>query len=807
MDADDDGLIEIHDLTMLHNMRHDLEGFSYKSSADAAGITSGCGSGTCNGYELVSDLDFDKDGDGRTWSGDSTNGYTLDEGDSQAPYFITANGGWEPIGTQGDPFRTNLEGNGFVIRNLAIRRDQVLIGLFGELQGTVRNLGLEQALADYSGNGNEGDAENIGTLAGRIVAGAVIACHASGAADGGGGNNNSVGGLVGSLRFGGSTISASYANSSVHTGGGAGNSVGGLVGAQTSSNSTVIASYATGTVNGVGGRDSVGGLVGQQSGTITASYATGDVNGGRGGNDKVGGLVGQQSSGRITASYATGSVSGGAGASDDVGGLVGQQQGGTLTASYATGSVNGGDGASDDVGGLVGQQQGGTLTASYATGSVNGGDGASDNVGSLVGTQQEDGDGVITASYGFGTPTGETVRDEAMPPVPTAAALTLANTDDTTTTGVVEWNAAGSNTLGIWDFGDGNQPPALLYNDYDGDSGTNYCGTTVDDRGLFVRANIQCGTLIPGQRATTTPRFSTYTDAIQLAEGDLATRVTANILLPATFTVGGTPLELMWSVHHDPEDTANKVTVGTGNILQVDASSRTSTRRVILRATTTDADDATTTVNDYYVRITRGSGGLQNPGLRFTETVDALVLPSDTTTHDFGATSDSGGAISYQVSDPTLASIDASGQLTATAIGTVEVTARVAASGTWRGATTTHRLAILSPANLALTPSTLVDTLTVGDTHDFAATHLGTGAITWSITNPDNADSVRATIDPASGRLTAPQHGYRQGHRYRGGNGDPRRCHHQPHPDPPPLPQPHLQHNRKHPAGRDDVRL
>ena len=84
-DHDRDGLIEIHDLAMLHNMRYNLTGTSYKDSVHALGTTLGCPDTGCNGYELVSDLDFDMDGDGTTWSGDATRGYTLDEGDSQSP--------------------------------------------------------------------------------------------------------------------------------------------------------------------------------------------------------------------------------------------------------------------------------------------------------------------------------------------------------------------------------------------------------------------------------------------------------------------------------------------------------------------------------------------------------------------------------------------------------------------------------------------------------------------------------------------------------------------------------------------------
>ena len=111
VDADGDGLIEIHDLTMLHNMRYNLAGTSYKDAADAVGITLGCPGGSCTGYELVSDLDFDKDGDGTTWSGDSTNGYTLDSGDSQAPYFDHRQ--WRLGADRGPtPFTATFEGNG-----------------------------------------------------------------------------------------------------------------------------------------------------------------------------------------------------------------------------------------------------------------------------------------------------------------------------------------------------------------------------------------------------------------------------------------------------------------------------------------------------------------------------------------------------------------------------------------------------------------------------------------------------------------------------------------------------------------------
>ena len=75
--------------------------------------------------------------------------------------------------------------------------------------------------------------------------------------------------------------------------------------------------------------DSVGGLVGVNSGSVSASYATGLVSGG----DTFGGLIGLHC-GSLTAGYATGTVSGGG----DIGGLIGSTEcsdgTATVTSSY-----------------------------------------------------------------------------------------------------------------------------------------------------------------------------------------------------------------------------------------------------------------------------------------------------------------------------------------------------------------------------------------------------------------------------------------------------------------------------------------
>ena len=252
--------------------------------------------------------------------------------------------------------------------------------------------------------------------------------------------------------------------------------------------------------SGTSGR--IGGLVGQNNGTIIASYATGDVDGG-GIEDRAGGLVGYNNGGTITASYATGDVDGGEDHNDRVGGLVGQNNG-TITASYATGDADGGDDDSDRVGGLVGQNNTGTIYASYATGNADGGTGNSDRVGGLVGDSFY---GTIIASYGFGTLTNVDtagIDDSGNRPNGVAGVgsgpngarfLTAANTP-------TAWNSASSNSMNAWIFGTTTDIPTLRYADYDG-SGTTYsCSTipaTVPD-GSGGTISVTCGTTpLPGQ--------------------------------------------------------------------------------------------------------------------------------------------------------------------------------------------------------------------------------------------------------------------------------------------------------------------
>ena len=312
-DADNDGLIEVSNLAQLDAIRYDLDGDgllvdnadAYADAFPDAITDMGCPDG-CYGYELVANLDFDTNGNGRVDAGDD---------------YWNDGAGWEPMGSYNSSnstitvFTGTFDGGNHTISNLYISRvggrsDKITTGYY---TGLFRGTGV-------------GGTINRMRLVSVKVTGSIY-----------------VGGLVGSND---GTITASYTTGRVTS---SSSDVGGLVG---NNEGTITASYTTGSVTG--GSSYVGGLVGRNfGGTITASYATGRVTGS---SQYVGGLVGSNE-GTITASYATGSVTSNGG---DAGGLVGDNEG-TITASYATGRVTG----SSNAGGLVGDPSGGGISASY----------------------------------------------------------------------------------------------------------------------------------------------------------------------------------------------------------------------------------------------------------------------------------------------------------------------------------------------------------------------------------------------------------------------------------------------------------
>ena len=398
-DTDNDRLIEVSTLAQLDAMRYDLNGNGlvdgatwepYYAAFSMGALEMGCPNG-CIGYELAANLDFDTDGSGTT----------SEAGDT----YWNDGAGWEPIGSEDNPYIANFWGESHILANLFINRPmEDGIGLFGELgyagtNGHISDVGLVEV--DVTGR------DRVGALFGRSMYMTVFKSYATGRVTGRG---NKVGGLAGE----------SWGN--------------------------LIDTYAAVEVSGpnldqppVSGEPrGTGGLVGLNRGLINSSYATGDVTG-----SPAGGLVGWNSGGFISTSYATGAVTG-----TTVGGLVGRNDGpGRIQTSYATGRVSG----NRDVGGLIGTNAS-IINANYSTGPVSATSSTDSSVGGLVGAN-ESAFSRITESYWDSTTSG----------IAGARGLSTAALQ-----GPTGLDGIYQNWSGRWHFGTSSQYPALSV-DFDGD--------------------------------------------------------------------------------------------------------------------------------------------------------------------------------------------------------------------------------------------------------------------------------------------------------------------------------------------------
>ena len=321
VDSDHDGLIDIDTAIKLNNMRYDLAGTSYKTSAtQTTGDSSGCPASGCNGYELTADIDLlsllDKNGnqmiDTSTVNIDkNVDGDTTDAGEQVNVINTTVDTSWVPIGdnsTDSDATRFTgiFEGNNHTIENLWVNVSNsntytylkadgtssssptVVAGLFGMTDGTVtiRNVGVTSGFIYSSTSSSPLSGGLVGVANSSL---AIINSYFSGS---------------GGISSSSSTLSESYS--------------GGLVGFSFSSGDslTITNSYFSGS-GGVSSDGSIGsvsgGLVGIASSlTITNSYfsGSGGVSSDNGGFLSIsGGLVGLASSLTITSSYFGGSGS------------------------------------------------------------------------------------------------------------------------------------------------------------------------------------------------------------------------------------------------------------------------------------------------------------------------------------------------------------------------------------------------------------------------------------------------------------------------------------------------------------------
>ena len=206
---------------------------------------------------------------------------------------------WDPIGDDATAFTGELNGNGFVVRNLKTdNKTDKYVGLFATSGGVIQNLGLINA--NVTGYGYEKGAQNTaGGLVGTNI-GTISNCFVTG--------NITMKGVE--------QQQPDYDNDKNNWG-----------------------------ITGL-----VGGLVGANTGIISGSYTNTRVTA-EGTNKYLGGIAGTSVAGRIENVYSDGSV----GSSFNSGGIVGFNYLGTLLNSYSIARVNNG-------GGLVGVQDGGQIT-------------------------------------------------------------------------------------------------------------------------------------------------------------------------------------------------------------------------------------------------------------------------------------------------------------------------------------------------------------------------------------------------------------------------------------------------------------
>ena len=339
--------------------------------------------------ELTADINLNPDME-ISEDGTVTNGDDLDQ--------------WTPIGNSSrNSYRGTFNGDGHTISGLYIDSNADCQGLFGYVSGSgkIEKLSVSGTVSGgmYVGgvvrlnNGSVEDCDFTGSVSGSYVGGVVgvnggnvINCTNTGTVTGTRTDDyvSDVGGVVG---YNHSSVTNCY-NTGTVTGPESGNNnrVGGVVGRNDGS---VKNCYNTGTVTGSG--NSVGGVVGYNSGSSTVENCTntGEVSGPNSGSDSnVGGVVGQNS-GTVKNCYNTGAVSG----VEEVGGVVGNNYNGSVENSYNTGAVSGVEG----VGGVVGQNSGGTVENCYNTGKVTGVSGSSGYVGGVVGWNVSG--GTVTGCY------------------------------------------------------------------------------------------------------------------------------------------------------------------------------------------------------------------------------------------------------------------------------------------------------------------------------------------------------------------------------------------------------------------------
>ena len=234
---------------------------------------------------------------------------------------------FEPIGNDTTPFKGILDGNNCTIYNFQTT-EKNNTGLFGVVNGTIKNLTVSKFTIRNNGNSNHGAI--VGKLSGTIEN-----CHAK---DGAVWGNNNTGGLVGVTPSTATIKNCTTANNVTVTWNGdskdSRTSTGGILGLveanttiENCTNNAAIVKKNSGDVFGFGG------IVGYSTSSVTIKNCTN--NGTITGSNEVGGIIGHTITGNILNCTNNGNVS----ANAVVGGIVGKIVSGEVTGGKNTGEI------------------------------------------------------------------------------------------------------------------------------------------------------------------------------------------------------------------------------------------------------------------------------------------------------------------------------------------------------------------------------------------------------------------------------------------------------------------------------------
>ncbi len=320
--------------------------------------------------------------------------------------------GWNPIGTDANPFKGTFSGNGHTIKGMSILRGSTDdVGFFGVASGaTISNLTIE-------GSVNGGN--NVGILAGYFT-GIIENCRAKGSVNG---LSDCVGGLIG--KSGNSDIKTCRADATVKGTDYVGGLIGYVLAGKTSSNKAIDNCFASGTVDG---RSNVGGLIGAMDATVFVQFEPYNSSSDYHQSDyystvalykysisncgvkcavsaqsaSTGGLIGKLSGGAYIYRYNGSSVSIYNGNSSSISDCVNLSKCVSVKGCFALAQINA---KRDNIGGIIGDCECADIMDSYFNGSIIGGK----KVGGICGTN----DAVTTVTVK--TLDGKTYPNKARP--------------------------------------------------------------------------------------------------------------------------------------------------------------------------------------------------------------------------------------------------------------------------------------------------------------------------------------------------------------------------------------------------------